>query len=155
MLVYLFIFFLILFPTAFLIMIGHLVYSMIFSGENILTAVFSSKNLDSKNWVLEDSTFVALLGKINLKLNEKDLDKIRTSKIKLEVTAILGKVEISLPEEASFMAENKGFCGSIKTEKEGSERGLYYENNYNYEIENEYPGFLFNTKSIFGVININ
>jgi len=154
MLIYIFILLTFLLGIAFIIMIIHLFYSMIFSGENILTAIFRSKNLTTENWELEHSTFVTVGGNINLTLSKKDLYNIKKNKIKFELTAIFGRVQIKLPRETSFVSENKGFFGSIKTTN-GSEKGLYYEESFDDQEKKDIPvGFLFNTKSIFGVINI-
>ncbi len=154
MLIYVFIILTFLLGIAFVIMIFHLFYSMIFSGENILTAIFRSKNLTTDSWELGHSTFVTVGGNINLTINENDLKSIKKNKLKFELTAIFGRVQITLPRDTSFISENRGFFGSIKTTN-GSEKGLYYEESYNDDKNKKNPvGFLFNTKTIFGVINI-
>ena len=154
MFVYLMIFFMIVIPLSFLIMILHLLYSMVFTGENSRSAVLSAKKFDSENWEIENSTFVALLGTVNVKLNKSELENFEKSKLKIETTAIFGSVNFVLPEEASFIIENKTFCGRIKAKDAGSEKGLYFEENFNHKTDNNFPGILFNSISIFGFINL-
>ena len=154
---YVIIFLILFFPVSFLLISGNILYSLFFTGENTLSAIGWSKKLNTGNWKLQNSNLVALFGNINLKLTESDLDfkKVRSRKVKLELSALAGNITVILPEDTSFIAENKVFFG--KTEiNDITQTGLYSKKAIDNEksTDENKVDFLFTTKSILGKVEI-
>ena len=145
--------FIILFwPVFFLFLAFDMIRGWRQSGEKKYIAILRKLKVDSENWIHDNCAFLSLLGSINVKLSKEDLafDEVRSKKILVHVSAILGTVTITVPREVVIISGRK-----VIMEKSRAQR----VKNNDEDLENllddeEFTQILLKSRSILGKIRI-
>ncbi|MFA4885462.1 MAG: LiaF domain-containing protein [Desulfotomaculaceae bacterium] len=80
-------------------------------------AVMSGIELKQKGWKLEDGSFFALMGGVRMDLNAAEIPE---GEIRLNVTAVMGGIEIIVPPRIGVDCEGTAVLGGVKFFNEDS-----------------------------------
>jgi len=95
--------------------VGQLVSKRMTSGDEDsddfrLATIFGAKEFDSRATALRSASALAVMGGVELDLREATLDPAGAT---LDVTAVMGGIEITLPPGWAVDVENRGKMGGV------------------------------------------
>ncbi len=96
-------------------------------------AVMSGIELKQKGWKLEDGSFFALMGGVRMDLNAAE---IPAGEVRLNVTAVMGGIEIIVPPQIGIECESTAVLGGVKFFNEDS-GGIIASRKSEYQAEPE------------------
>ncbi len=121
--------------------------------DSSLNKLFSKINFllpGLSGWKPVESSFLAFMGKITIKLSHQDLafENVRKKGLRLSLVAVFGKIELIIPDDVLVVTDDKRLVKPSRHTKLEMN-----QSNYDRVIEDEDPvRLLISTRRIFGAI---
>ncbi len=133
---------------------------LIFLGFNILKggirtgstgwAVMSGIERKNKGWQLKNKSYIAFMGGIDLDLSTAD---ISTGETYLDLTAVMGGIEIKIPDDINVICTGSGFLGGIEFLQEDT-GGIIFNRHFEHKNDNINKNIVINCRAVMGGIDI-
>ncbi len=133
---------------------------LILAGFNILRgavktgstgwAVMSGIEQKNRGWQLRDKSYIAFMGGIELDLTRAD---IPTGETFLDLTAVMGGIDIFVPDDIDITCSGTGLLGGIEFLQESS-GGVLFNKNFEYKTAGTDKKIIINCRAFMGGIEI-
>lgn len=138
------------FWPALLIFIGISILSGAIKTRDTGWAIMGAIEKKNENWQLKSKSYIAFMGGVELDLTRANIPEGETY---LDLTAVMGGIEIRVPENLNIICTGNSFLGGIDFLNDGG-GGIVFSRKFEHIVDGEDRKLIISARAIMGGIDI-